>query len=224
VAGGLVAIDDMIEGVERAVIDTLGEGLARGGRAIGVCIVVGLLTMVGMLPLAAAILTGARQPTLLLAMAAGGAVGLVAVVRFALALPLAVLGQREVTDAVRESWSLTRQATAPVVWCLLLGGLVTIGLGLLASLLALVPVLGWRIGRTGPVSGSRPPDHHPVAPPGSAPGRWFRPERGPRDTAPPSTHWSLTAMAPPQPAWNSSSVTGGAWARAVGSGSAGRPR
>ena len=84
-----------------------------------------------------------------------------------------------------------------------------------------------RIGRMGPVSGSRQPDHHPGPAIGEcAPGDGSGPElatwaqhrrqRTRRRRQWPGWH--------PQAAGKSSSVTGGAWARAVGSGSAGSPR
>lgn len=143
-AGTLVAVDDAMEGVEgRGALAIIGDGWARGGRALGVWIVMGLSMLVPALPLALAIRADAATPVLLGLVFVAAAGACVIGVRLALSLPLAVLGQRDVGDALGESWALTSSALVPVVVSLLAAAAVSTVVSLLLSVVSLVPVLGW---------------------------------------------------------------------------------
>jgi hypothetical protein len=143
VAGALVAVDDAMGGHEgRGALGTIGEGWARGGRAVGVWVVVGLASLVPSLPLAAAARAEAGAPVLLgLALVAiGGAC--VLTLRLSLALPLAVLGQRDVTDALGESWAVSGRHLWPMALSFLLAALVAMPAYVVLMLLQMVPVVG----------------------------------------------------------------------------------
>jgi hypothetical protein len=149
-AGTLVAVDDAVEGYEgRGALHTIGEGWARGSRALGTWVIVGLASLVPSLPLLAAARADADGPVLL-------GLGLVAAVgacvvglRLALALPMAVLGQRDVFEAVGESWAVSRGALWPMALSFLLAALVAMPVYLVLAVLQMVPFLGLLIAIVG---------------------------------------------------------------------------
>lgn len=150
VAGTLIAVDDVMEGVEpRGVFATVGEGWARGVRALGVQTLMGLAMLVPAIPLALAIRGDAGTPVVL-GLALVAAIGTAFIgLRLTLALPLAVLGQREAIESLGLSWGLTATAVAPIALSLLATTALSVAaLGVL-SMVAIIPVLGWFVAFVG---------------------------------------------------------------------------
>jgi hypothetical protein len=144
VAGTLIAVDDAMEGIEsRGALAVIGDGWARGSRALGVEVLMGLAMLTPAIPLGLAIRSDAAGPVLL-------GLGLVAAVgasvlglRLALALPLAVLGQRDVVESLGESWALTATALWPIALSLVAAVVLSLLVSGVLSMIAIVPVLGW---------------------------------------------------------------------------------
>lgn len=149
-AGTLVAVDDAMEGIEaRGALATIGEGWARGGRALGVWVVMGLAMLVPALPFGVAVQRGAGAPVLL-GLGVVAAVGAFVIgLRLSLALPLAVLGQREVGESLSDSWALTGSVLVPVALSLVAATALSVVVSLVLSMFAIVPIVGWVAGFVG---------------------------------------------------------------------------
>ncbi len=107
-AAAVVAMDDAMETSEvRSTFFVLGEGWARGFRAMGVLFVGALMAAALGAPVAYALFSKVKGPPLVALGVVVAAVALVCVVRLCLAFPLAVVGQRDVLESFGESWRLT---------------------------------------------------------------------------------------------------------------------
>jgi hypothetical protein len=143
VAAAVVAMDDAMETSEvRGVFWVLGEGWARGWRACGVLVVNALIVAALSTPVLYAVQSKMKGTALATVVVVVAAIAAFIMTRLCLALPLAVVGQRDVVDALGESWRTTSGSFIAMAVTLFLTGLISAAVAKLLMYSMVVPVVG----------------------------------------------------------------------------------
>jgi hypothetical protein len=142
-AAAVVAMDDAMETSEvRGVFLVLGEGWARGWRACGVLIVNAIIVAALSTPVLYAVQSKMKGTALATVVVVFGAIAAFLMIRLCLALPLSIVGQRDVVDAFGESWRTTSGSFIAMAVTLFLTGLISAAVSKLLMYSMVVPIVG----------------------------------------------------------------------------------